>query len=140
MRESYTAKKNLYFFSLLHHFHFVRCHRLTHASSPFFLFIPPPFLLLLLSGQYIRNGDAIAVKSYERIEEEEEKLPITILLFPPLSCREREEKETKEMRETNNKEVGIYNITNNTTTDYIGGLLALSTKSRWTHDTIHTHV
>jgi hypothetical protein len=94
-----------------------------------------------LSGQYIRNGDAIAVISYERIEEEEEeKLPITILLFPLSSCREREEKETKEMRETNNKEVGIYNITNTTTTDYIGGLLALSTKSRWTHDTIHTNV
>ena len=136
MRESYAAKKCFFF---LHHFHVVRCHRLTHASSPFFLFIPPPFLLLL-SGQYIRNGDAIAVKSYERIEEEEEKLPITILLFPPSSCREREEKETKEMRETNSKEVGIYNITNNTTTDYIGGLLALSTKSRWTHDTIHVPV
>ena len=127
--------KKMFFF--LHHFHVV----LTHASSLllFFLFIPPPFLLLL-SGQYIRNGDPIAVKSYERIEEEEEKLPITILLFPPSSCREREEKETKEMRETNSKEVGIYNITNNTTTDYIGGLLALSTKSRWTQDTIHTHV
>ena len=39
----------------------------------------------------------------------------------------------------NNKEVGIYNITNTTTIDYIGGLLALSTKSRWTHDTIGTH-
>jgi hypothetical protein len=132
-------QKNVFFFFIT----FMSCAAIDSRTLllllNFFLFIPPPFLLLLLSGQYIRNGDAIAVISYERIEEEEEeKLPITISLFPPSSCRERdEEKETKEMRETNNKEVGIYNITNTTTTDYIGGLLALSTKSRWTHDTIH---
>jgi hypothetical protein len=88
-------QKNVFFSSSL------SCRALpsTHArffSFSFFSIHSTPFLLLLLSGQYIRNGDAIAVISYERIEEEEEeKLPITILLFPPSSCREREEKKRK---------------------------------------------
>ncbi len=69
----------------------------------FYTFHPPPFCCCCcrpVGAVCIYEIDAIAVISYERIEFYilvllKKKLPITILLFPPSSCREREEKKRK---------------------------------------------
>jgi hypothetical protein len=83
LRESYALQKKSYFFFsfLLHHFHVVRCHELTHASTS----SSPPLLLLLLFllrrafGAVGKNGDAIAVlQEYKK----KRKVANHDLLFP----------------------------------------------------------
>ena len=55
VRESYAAKKMFFF---LHHFHVVRCHRLTHASSSssqfFSIHSAPLFVVVVVGAVYTK--------------------------------------------------------------------------------------